>query len=164
MNYQNEIEKIVEGFIKMFNERFDHELKVPPVEISTRKSRNAGECRWDNKIGGWKLVFIKFYLDENTEYMLTQTVPHEVAHYIAETVSHAQVGHGKMWKQLMLFFGREPKRCHNMALPQEIKVNTYTYICNCGEHQLSKNRHTRSQKGTSKYSCTKCNGTLKFKG
>jgi SprT protein len=87
------------------------------------------------------------------EYVVNQTVPHEMAHLIAYAVFGTRIKpHGHEWKYVMRVLGKEPNRCHRLdttsvrkvrkavtritfhcekcRLPIQITQNRYTKMCN----------------------------------
>jgi len=104
-------------------------------------------------------IFAKHYA-----YSLSNTVPHETAHYILHCL-HGHNGvrpHGDEWKQLMLQFGVEPHRTNRLDLagiPVRRQLR-HAYSCSCTSHQISTIRHNRIKNGEARYFCRTCNGEL----
>lgn len=93
-------------------------------------------------------------LNENIEYVVNQTVPHEVAHVVAYSVySNAIRGHGIEWSNIMRLFGCEPNRCHQLnvsSINQIRNRKNYTVNCTCGKLlEISSNRATKMKNGKS---------------
>ena len=93
-------------------------------------------------------------LNENIEYVVNQTVPHEVAHVVAYSVySNVISGHGVEWISIMKLFGCDPHRCHklNISTINQIRNRnrkTYNVTCSCGELlEFSSNIVTKMKKG-----------------
>jgi len=118
----------------------------------------------------------KELFEKNTDYILNQTVPHEVAHMIQYrmfgfdrnpvTGRRYCAPHGKEWKMIMNILGKEAKRCHNLdtsSLSTGRKMKHWIYKCDCMEHQITTIRHNRILKGK-KYYCKKCDSVIKFVG
>lgn len=104
-------------------------------------------------------LFARYFADN-----LTNTVPHEVAHYIVDLVYGARnvKPHGIEWRQVMNTLGAPASRVHNYDLtdvPQR-RVRRYTYECNCREHELSSIRHNRMLNGKVRYYCRLCQAQL----
>lgn len=95
---------------------------------------------------------------------LTETVPHEVAHYIADILYGLNRirPHGEEWQAIMRRFGVEPKvSCdYDMTGIPVRQTRTHTYYCTCNTHQLSSYRHKRIQQGKARYYCLSCKGEL----
>jgi SprT protein len=118
----------------------------------------AGQRRWI-RFNPW--IFGK-YFDEN----LRDTVPHEVAHYIAHEVYRGRTGkpHGPRWQRVMAHFGADPGVTFDLDLegiPQR-RQRTHPYHCGCQGHEVSTTRHNRILRGTGRYYCRACNGELVY--
>lgn len=100
-------------------------------------------------------IFSK-YFDEN----LSTTVPHEVAHYIVHNVfGNLNVRpHGKEWKSLMQAFDADPSRTCDFDLAgiPVRSYKTFTYRCQCQEHELTTRRHNQIVNKRKIYFCRKC--------
>jgi SprT protein len=99
---------------------------------------------------------------ENREKMLSQTIPHEIAHLVAYRVFN-DTGHGKFWKHVMVQFGLKPDRCHSYDV-SNARVrgrNTVTFKCKCKTWELTSiraNKHHKhmATKGRHFYTCRAC--------
>lgn len=104
-------------------------------------------------------IFAKHYV-----YSLSNTVPHEVAHYIIYCI-HGANGvrpHGHEWRGLMLQFGVEPRRTNTLDL-EGVPVRRqrrHSYSCSCTHHQITSRRHNQIRNGKARYFCRSCNGEL----
>ena len=99
------------------------------------------------------------------KHSIEQTIPHEVAHYITDSLwSFRKVKpHGKEWKSVMLDFGVSPEVTGNFDLTG-VPVKQYqriAYVCGCKTHQLSLIRHRRVLSGKAEYRCKECHQLLK---
>lgn len=119
-----------------------------------------GHSRWI-RYNPW--IFSKYY-EEN----LTETVPHEVAHYIVHEVwgrgsrKRPVRPHGEEWRTMMAAFGVEGEVTFKLDLegiPQR-RQKTHAYRCLCREHQVSTTRHNRIVRGSGRYHCRNCDGLL----
>jgi SprT protein len=93
---------------------------------------------------------------------LAQTVPHEVAHYLAYLRFGRGIRpHGREWQQIMQGLGADPRRCHDFDVTDLAarRVRRHLYHCRCGEHALTSIRHHRIQRGAS-YVCRGCGQAL----
>lgn len=94
------------------------------------------------------------------------TIPHEVAHYIADCLygfSNIKP-HGREWQEIMNDFGAEPLVRANYDLrgiPTR-KVNRYAYRCACRTVDLSSYRHQKVQRGLQQYICRDCRHSLQL--
>jgi SprT protein len=92
------------------------------------------------------------------------TVIHEWCHVLAYYLKNGVCGgHGRLWKQLMIQYGANPKRCHNMNADDIGLKRKFTYECGCCEHKLTIIRHRRIQQGKI-YLCATCGRPIRFKG
>ncbi len=104
-------------------------------------------------------IFAKHY-----GYSCTNTVPHEVAHYIMYCL-YGTAGvrpHGDEWKGLMLQFGVEPRRTNTLDL-EGIPVrrqHRHPYLCSCTSHMITSRRHNQIRRGKARYYCRSCKGEL----
>jgi SprT protein len=98
------------------------------------------------------------------DYSLTNTVPHEVAHYAIYCLygPKAVRPHGKEWKELMLQFGVTPTRTSVLDLEgiPTRQQQRYSYRCNCTDHLISSRRHNKITDGKAKYFCRSCKTEL----
>lgn len=109
-----------------------------------------------------------FAREHRDEYM-DNTVPHEVAHYVADRIDMARgrksAPHGSTWKSVMVSFGKVPGRCHQYDTAKVVAPTNrrkFKYACVCGTtYSLGIKAHKNSVEG-SKYRCRQCKGPLKF--
>lgn len=136
-----------------FQRKFKH------VEILFDLSgRNAGMYRvhGSNRCIRYNPYIFSRYFEDS----LITTVPHEVAHYISDSLYGLQKirPHGQEWKDIMNLFGARPDvtgRYDLQGIPQR-RQKRYTYFCQCMEHQLSSVRHNRIIKKQAQYFCKHC--------
>jgi SprT protein len=102
---------------------------------------------------------------KNKEVFLSNTVPHEVAHFVVHIIAPGSPPHGVVWRAIMELFGiTNPQTYHDYkVLPLKRRKRPYLYQCKCSEHYFTKQRHNYAKKGRS-YTCTKCKGILHYKG
>lgn len=154
----------------------DRVKSIPEVRYDTT-GRSAGLACWNH--GKPWININPILLNENVEQMVSQTVPHEVAHIVVFEVygddalkksygRRRQVKpHGYEWQQVMRVFGLQPDRCHDMdttSIAKRRKVDIeYIYKCNCQEHHtLSSIRHNRFMAGDRNYHCRECGNRLEY--
>ena len=98
--------------------------------------------------------------------MCEQTVPHELAHIIANRMLGRKSGHGSLWKSVMRQLGLEPNRCHNMEVAH-LKTRherSYPAACGCGDRTLTVRRGNRMLRTGCKYRCGKCRTVIVITG
>ena len=128
------------------------------------KGRSAGMFRLRNEKSSIRYnpyIFSK-YFNEN----LTNTVPHEVAHFGCYEVYGLNKirPHGREWKNLMKAFGSVPNVTANYDLTG-IPLRQYKqfeYRCDCRNHQLSIRRHHWIVNKKKRYFCKFCEQPLRF--
>lgn len=92
-------------------------VKTPDIVLNGRLWRTAGRAyQQDGFIElGWK------FLEHSAKYraiMYDVILPHELAHiadYIVYGESELECGHGKGWREMMVYLGLKPKATHNMT-------------------------------------------------
>lgn len=147
------------------------DVRARPVDIVfDLKGRNAGmyrvkqqgrlfNRRCQREIRYNPFIFAK-YFDDN----MRTTVPHEVAHYIADIIYGLKniKPHGKEWKDIMRVFNADASVTADYDLsgiPLRQK-KLFCYRCACREHQLSSVRHNRIVRERSRYHCKICKQPL----
>ncbi len=139
---------------------------IPEIEIRfDLNGRSAGmycsriRQRW---IRYNPYLFAK-YFEDNLEY----TVPHEVAHYLADILfGHRKIApHGEEWQAMMKLLGYEPSTTHRFNLEgvPVRKQRRHLYRCGCRNHLLSTTRHNRIQREQRRhYVCKSCGEVLSY--
>lgn len=148
----------------------------PEVDLSTAieirfdlRGRAAGQFVRHRLNGEHWLRFNRGLLKRNVDEMLSQTVPHEVAHYVCWRMYRATPHyrkirpHGPEWQAIMIAFGKKPDRCHSMDVSST--TNSVPYSCGCADrvHHIGIRRHNRIVKGLASFSCRICRKSLKAK-
>lgn len=94
------------------------------------------------------------------------TVPHEVAHYVADCIYGLGriKPHGPQWQHIMQLLGAEPTVRANYDLSgiPVRQIKRYHYRCQCREVQLTTYRHKKIQQGQQRYRCRDCGSDLQF--
>ena len=103
------------------------------------------------------------YFDDN----LQQTVPHEVAHYVADMLYGIKNirAHGKEWKRVMRTFGVEAQTYCSydlQGIPQR-QQRRFMYACRCRDYQLTTRRHNMILRGQRTYQCPECRARITAK-
>ena len=107
---------------------------------------------------------INYNLDianKNYDIFINDTVPHEVAHVICFQVYPYAKPHGREWKSIIRKLGYNDNRCHSMEYIPARQVKKYSIYCTCQKHDVGAKIYKNISNG-SKYTCTKCKGTLKL--
>lgn len=163
---QNEVINLTYQHIRRAGNLYETRFKEIPV-VFDLSGQSAGMYKRDKEVrmiryNPW--IFARYF-----EQNLRQTVPHEVAHYIADSLysgkTHGRIKpHGKEWREIMLSFGVEGKRLADFNL-EGIPVRKYryfTYICGCQSHSLSSRRHNKVMRNQRRYQCRRCGDLLRF--
>lgn len=137
-------------------------LPPPPVVQYDLEGTTAGQA-WI----GQNRIRLNLDLLLNPKYqhdMLTQTLPHEVAHLVTYGIWGSSVKpHGRQWAYIMNVLGKPAKRCHQYEVETARKhARPYAYECACSTHMLTTNRHNKILSGTA-YKCAKCGTRLRRK-
>lgn len=159
---QAEVVAATEDCIKSAERRYDRRFSPLPVQFDLRGKcagmyQRSGDIR-RIRYNPW--LFAKHYA-----YSLRQTVPHEVAHYIADCLWGISCikPHGREWRSVMATLGAEPAVTTNYSL-EGIPVRQYQrfdYQCDCQTHRLTAIRHRRVLLGSASYRCPRCGGPLR---
>lgn len=104
------------------------------------------------------------YFDDN----LRNTVPHEVAHYIADMVYGINniKPHGREWRAIMRQFGVEARASCNydlQGIPHR-QHRRFTYQCLCRSYEISTRRHNMIIRGQRCYRCPVCKTDIRYSG
>ena len=118
-----------------------------------RKKRGERSLRFNS------YVFAKYW-----QHSLSETVPHEVAHYVSDVLFGFRYirPHGREWQSIMRFFGVVPNaRCDlDLSDIPTRRLRHFNYNCLCGSHQLTAIRHNRIKSGKRRYFCRNCTSEL----
>jgi SprT protein len=144
-------------------ELLQRSFKIIPVAFDLR-GRAAGMYRVQGKqrwIRYNPYLFAK-YFDEN----LTDTVPHEVAHYLIDMLYGLRKvrAHGPEWRELAHMLGASTKATCRFDLTG-VPVRTqqrFAYRCDCTTHALTTRRHNQARHGHMRYFCRTCRGELRY--
>jgi len=154
-------------YIEQAKHLFDIEkqIKNRPVEISFNlKGSTAGMYRVKQRFREIRYndhIFSKFFNDN-----LNVTVPHEVAHFVTDILFGLNniKPHVKEWKAVMKAFDADATVTANYDL-SGIPLKTlpsFTYRCDCQEHQLTSIRHNKITRRRYQYYCNVCKQLLRY--
>ena len=164
---QAEVVKLVAEYFRKATIRFGREFPEYTVCFDLG-GKTAGTAEWRRQ-GTFGMVDVKLSFNmilcrDNTEEFLRRTVPHEVAHIVAEFLygsSLKKINHGQAWKMVMQSFGLEPERCHQYDVSGVLKAGSYHKAkCDCRVIMLSTTRKNRILQGKASYSCDSCKGKI----
>jgi SprT protein len=135
-------------------------LEMPDIRINSRLKTTAGRS---HSVNNW-LDFNAYLLETNANTMLEDTLPHEMAHNIADRLFNS-VGHDTAWRAVYFkLTGKEAARLHNMDV-SAMRANrrTYKYKCDCRDWDFTGQRNALYMKGHG-YKCPKCGKNIHPKG
>lgn len=123
--HQKVLEKIEEAARKYHLE--DRFLKEGQVEISYYKAGTAaGKAHYKmNMVDGskiFKLMFNLFNIENNYDRMVSEVIPHEVAHIVGIANPKLANLHDKNWKRVCLALGGNGERTHDMEVKKARKT------------------------------------------
>ena len=138
--------------------RLNRTFPRPHINFKQR-GRAAGSARLQIN----ELRFNPVLLQENQQHFITHTVPHEVAHLLVYQLYGRTKPHGKEWQQIMnQIFDLTAKTTHQYDV-SNVKGKTFTYACQCTDHQLTIRRHNKIIRDNIKYICRLCKQSLTIK-
>lgn len=151
-------------YIALAGELFGREFQVIPINFNLT-GRAAGMYhvnRHERYIRYNPYIFSKYFADN-----LNQTVPHEVAHYVADMLYGIKNirPHGKEWQRVMRMFGIEARiYCHYdlQGIPQR-RHRRFMYACQCRDYQITTRRHNMILRGERTYQCPACRARIRLK-
>ena len=87
-------------------------MSPPAVKINARLKTTAGLAYGTQH----RVEFSAELMWEHTQHFIVDTIPHEVAHIVADLQYVGCKAHGAEWRSVMKFLsGIEPRRCHNLV-------------------------------------------------
>lgn len=148
-------------YLQLASDIFHHPFK--PINILFDLSGQASGM-FRVKQGVAAIRYNPYIFAKHYTYSLSNTVPHEVAHYIMYSLYGLKRvrPHGKEWQGLMLKFGAEPSRTNSLDLEgvPTRRQQRHKYKCCCTDHLISSRRHNKITAGEVRYFCRSCKGEL----
>jgi SprT protein len=151
--------------IRSANDALGCRLTLPEIRFDLR-GRAAGQfCL---RQGTLQLRFNSALFARYFEENLTQTVPHEVAHFLVYALC-SKYGkkrvrpHGPEWQSMMRLLGAAPETRHSFSL-EGIAVRReqrFAWNCGCRTHSIAKRTHLRMLRGERRV-CITCGTLLQF--
>jgi len=135
-----------------------------PVQFDLR-GRAAGQfrLRCQGRQREYAIRYNPWVFAADLAHHQSDTVAHEVAHYIVHLLHPGAKPHGREWKALMRQFGATPKACtpYDLTGVPLRQQGRHAYLCACPDrlHALSTTRHRRVLQGT-RYLCRNCKAAL----
>lgn len=138
----------------------------PPVAVRfDLRGRTAGMYRVRKELR--EIRFNPWLFAKYPEDSFATTIPHEVAHYVADLLYGLRSirPHGREWRAIMQAFGADDSatcRYDLSGIPAGRTVQRFRYRCGCRSHELSSYRHNRVRRRQSLYHCRACGGPLQY--
>lgn len=133
-------------------------LDLPPLTINYDLTGHRAGVAYPSL---FKIRLNEDYLVRFSEDMVMQTIPHEVAHIVANNYYHKQCAHGKLWCHIMSsVYNLLPVRTHNYGTPLN-RNGSKRYILECTHckfiHRLGPVWKRRIDLyGVTKFTCRVC--------
>lgn len=150
-------------YIRLASKIFGRQFSFIPVHfgLSGRAAGMYHMHRSKRYIRYNPYIFAKYFEDN-----LQNTVPHEVAHYIADMVHGIKniKPHGREWQAIMHLFGVEAKTTCSydlQGIPQR-QHRRFAYQCQCRNYEISTRRHNMITRGQRRYHCPACKADIRY--
>jgi len=145
----------VEKYFKMAEKLYGREFAVSTVTFDVRGATAGWAYSGQNKIR-----YNNELMEQNPEEFFARTIPHEIAHIVAEKVFGGigkKVGHGPQWRRVMEDFGvQDVTRCHSYDVSSvKIDKRIYQYVCGCKTHKVGGKINNKIKAGAI-YTCRSC--------
>lgn len=100
---------------------------------------------------------------ENVQLFLDDTIPHEVAHLVADALYGRRIApHGHEWQSVMHLFGSDPCALHNMDVTNARVHRLFEHACGCKTYNLTSRRFKQALTG--RLRCSLCKQPLFYTG
>ena len=149
-------------YIRLASNLFDRPFCCIPVHFGL-SGRAAGMYHVQNnqRLIRYNPYLFAKYFDDN----LQQTVPHEVAHYIADMLYGIKNirPHGREWRNIMHRFGVEARTTCDydlQGIPQRPQ-RRFAYQCRCRHYEITTRRHNMIRHGQRRYRCPACKSDIR---
>ncbi len=147
--------------MKRASKLFDLSYIKIPVSFDLR-GRAAGMYQVRKQIK--RIRYNPWIFSRHYQENLTETVPHEVAHYVADRLFGLKNirPHGKEWQVIMRSLGAEPRATADFDLTgvPVRRQRRHRYACSCREYQLTTSRHYKVCRHQARYHCRNCGTEL----
>lgn len=99
----------INACLKQGRQLYKAKVKLDRVIATASFKNTSGSAGWNETLG-WYIKLSKKDLDENLDYMLTEIIPHEVAHIICmwlhiNDMPMGDAGHGNNWRTVAKALG-----------------------------------------------------------
>lgn len=137
-------------------------IDLPPIQIEFNlKGWCAGVASHSDDFSRASIKFNEYYLNKHEDSMITNAVPHEVAHIVANKYYKMQCNHGRLWQTIMVdVYHLPPEKYHDFGKPDNArKVKRYKFTCeHCQYVMVGSQRTINRMKivGIQRWHCTRC--------
>ncbi len=109
------------------------------------KTAGVAGCKRNRLTGEAVDLYLRFNreaIEKNWDEMVTETIPHEVAHLVAYAFPRLGAdNHNYAWKRISQSLGCSGARCHKMELTPGRKTNRFIYVTERGEEVVVGPKH-----------------------
>ncbi|MGO1190673.1 SprT family zinc-dependent metalloprotease [Vibrio casei] len=152
---QEAIQNSIQYYLNKAISAFNYEYTSPDYNFNVR-GKVAGKAY----LTLWQIRLNPILFLENQDEFLQHVIPHELAHLIAYHQFGRVKPHGKEWQYIMIeVFGISAQTRHSFDI-SSVQGKTFSYQCQCREHELTIRRHNKIQRHQSYYHCTVCESQL----
>lgn len=146
---KNEFIEVVHNWLDKARQVTGQNNMPTPAIVFYEKGATAGMARAASR----KILNLEFnvhYILNNWDEMVSDTVPHEIAHLVDIWIN-GKSSHGPEWQQIMRQLGVNPERTHSMKVKRARKTQRFYYVAKCGTGTwLSKQMHNKVRAGSTR--------------
>lgn len=160
---QSRVLSETQHYINLADQIFNTNLVEIPVNFKlTGRAAGMYHVHCNKRLIRYNPYIFAKYFEDN----LQNTVPHEVAHYVADIIYGIKNirPHGREWQDIMIRFGVEPKKNCNYDLegiPQR-QHRRFQYHCQCRRYEITTRRHNMISRGERLYQCPACKSKITY--
>ena len=136
-----------------------YDAQLPVVFV--RSGRIAGMAKRKKDV--YNLEFSVEAILKDREEMLTNTIPHEMAHIVDMVLHGGRSSHGPRWQHIVQALGGSTERTHDIPLQKARRSRKYIYKASCGTEVEVGPRHHKSVWLGGKLIVNKTGGTVLWK-
>lgn len=125
----------------------DHEIPV----VFVAKGRAAGMAKFRKNALGitYNLEFNVDAINKDWDEMVSNTIPHEIAHIVDHAIHGKFNGHNRIWQRICMILGGDATRTHDIPVEKARKTRKVLYKATCGsEIWLTMRMHNQLQRGS----------------
>lgn len=128
---KNEFINVVHDWLDKARQVTGYNNMPTPAIVFYEKGRAAGMASATNG-DILNLEFNVHFILNNWDEMISDTVPHEIAHLVDYWINGKFNAHGAEWQRIMRQMGVNPSRTHDMKVKRARRTRRYSYIAKCG--------------------------------